>query len=367
MTSIMLNRLQQLGSASPAKSRAYIAMEPPSTTEAFNASVPEAPPPTSSDDNDYRFSVGKLPVWAKKQISGRGQGGSGSQSAAGSGDPPEMPKGRWAARVGGQVTVKSHYDGDSVIPFPGKPAKNNNNNNETSEHDADIDEYSDGLTIGEDGGESTEPEHTANEKTLFFGQNNAETPGAYTVNAIDVDELRRSQRMQRTSRPTDLLINPSQESDLEEEEDGLSTPTAEKSMTSMMSVSSENVDRVGRRERFLKSNFESLSGNEQVAAANNTISNQFREGSAVQRNAATIARAQSLRDSTQNKRREELQKRIEDTRKKLQSIGYQSMLRGSQSISDLTSHLPDKYQNNSSRPESALSDYHTHVSNRQCK
>ena len=52
-----------------------------------------------------------------------------------------------------------------------------------------------------------------------------------------------------------------QESDFEEDEDGLSTPTAEKSMTSMMSVSSENVDRVGRRERFMKSNFDSLSGN----------------------------------------------------------------------------------------------------------
>merc|ERR550519_329403 len=39
------------------------------------------------------------------------------------------------------------------------------------------------------------------------------------------------------------------------------------------------------------------------------------------------------------------------------------MLRGSSSISDLTSHLPDKYQQ-SSRPESTMSDYHTHVTNR---
>ena len=138
----------------------------------------------------------------------------------------------------------------------------------------------------------------------------------------------------------------------------------------MLSVSSENVDRVGRRERFMKSNFESLSGNNssnnEAITAHNTISNQFREGSAIQRNAATIARAQSLRDTDQNKRREELQKRIEDTRRKLQKIGYQSMLRGSQSISDLTSHLPDKYHNQSSRPESAMSDYHT-VHKRSCK
>ena len=87
-------------------------------------------------------------------------------------------------------------------------------------------------------------------------------------------------------------------------------------------------------------------------------------GSALQRNAATIARAQSLRDADQNKRREELQKRIEQTRLKLQNIGYQSMLKGSSSISDLTSHLPPTDRlNPNSRPESAMSDFHTHVNN----
>ena len=89
----------------------------------------------------------------------------------------------------------------------------------------------------------------------------------------------------------------------------------------------------------------------------------FSLGSALQRNAATIARAQSLRDADQNKRREELQKRIEQTRLKLQNIGYQSMLKGSQSISDLTSHLPTDRLNPNSRPESAMSDFHTHVNN----
>ena len=98
--------------------------------------------------------------------------------------------------------------------------------------------------MNEDGGESTEPDN--NDKTLFFGSQNQinDTPTNFTVNAIDADELRRSQRKPR---PTDLgqnPSNPSQESDFDEDDDGLSTPTAEKSMTSMMSVSSENVDRV---------------------------------------------------------------------------------------------------------------------------
>jgi len=47
---------------------------------------------------------------------------------------------------------------------------------------------------------------------------------------------------------------------------------------------------------------------------------QYRGGSAVQRNATTIARAQSLRGTDENKRREELFKRIEKTRRDLQSV-----------------------------------------------
>lgn len=84
------------------------------------------------------------------------------------------------------------------------------------------------------------------------------------------------------------------------------------------------MDIVGRRERFLKSNFESLSGTEDASghhpALANSISNQYREVSALQRNAATIKRAQSFRDEQQNKKRDELQKRIEETRKKLQNV-----------------------------------------------
>lgn len=239
MTATMQNRLAQLESASPAKSRAYIAMEPAAKDqEEFTSSIPNVAPPMTPADNDYRFSVGKLPVWAKKQL-----GASGNQT----GDNPDMPKGRWAARIGGagQVTVKSHYDSDSIIPFPpsgspGPPNSNKENKNTNSEHDADIEDYSDTgqLTMNEDGGESTEPEHV--EKTLFFAASNNDTPNNFTVNAIDVEELRRSQRRPPgTARPNDLALpatNPSQESDFEEDEDGLSTPTAEKSMTSMLSV-----------------------------------------------------------------------------------------------------------------------------------
>lgn len=62
---------------------------------------------------NFRFSIGQLPLWAKKHI---------SEDTS----PPVSltkgvvaPKGRWAQRAERTVGVKSFYTSDSVIPFPG--------------------------------------------------------------------------------------------------------------------------------------------------------------------------------------------------------------------------------------------------------
>ena len=60
----------------------------------------------------------------------------------------------------------------------------------------------------------------------------------------------------------------------------------------------ESVDQVGRRERFMQSNFESLSGGDEASlpsSMSNSISNAWRDGtgaaaSAHQRNAGTIGK-----------------------------------------------------------------------------
>ena len=63
-------------------------------------------------------------------------------------------------------------------------------------------------------------------------------------------------------------------------------------LTNVSILSMESVDQVGRRERFMQSNFESLSGGDEgsLSTTNNSISNAWREGgsSAHQRNAGTI-------------------------------------------------------------------------------
>merc|ERR1719495_192337 len=202
---------------------------------------------------------------------------------------------------------------------------------------------------------------------------------------MDVEELRRSQRRYRAGRNS--RVEPGSDDDEDEEEMGSSTPSAEnsdKNIMSMLCVSMESVDQVGRRERFMQSNFESLSGGDEgslTSTTTNSISNAWREGSAHQRNAGTIAAARQMRDAEQNRRREELQRRIEETRMKLQNgpdptaesemsqllfqmtflyfesppqIGYRSM-KGSQSINDLSS-FPEAGSGTSTLPRTTRAD-----------
>ena len=61
------------------------------------------------------------------------------------------------------------------------------------------------------------------------------------MNATDVEELRRSQRRAKKGRQIDRLTNdvlttPSQESDFDDEEDDLSTPSADQSEKNILSI-----------------------------------------------------------------------------------------------------------------------------------
>lgn len=87
-----------------------------------------SPPPDFFDPNsnptpqsvDYRFSVGQLPLWAKKQINTTSVDDSTALGSNVRSLSVDLPKGRWAQRVqqGDGITVKSVYDSDEVIPFP---------------------------------------------------------------------------------------------------------------------------------------------------------------------------------------------------------------------------------------------------------
>jgi len=363
-------------------------------SEDFGTPPPEFLDPNANpvamrtNDNDaYRFSVGKLPAWAKSKIVE-----SSSPPTTGLNKQKEASRGRWASRQGGGPGSFNPFSSEPImfqppdddsqkdpssLEYPRTPlmvgeddtsmsemehsmSPHPSNQNPTgfkrpdtldSYNDADVDDYS----TQDDGGESTEPENTGS--TMYFGQVE-ERSDQYQVNAMDVEELRRSQRRYRAGRNS--RVEPGSDEEEDEEEMGSSTPSAEnsdKNIMSMLCVSMESVDQVGRRERFMQSNFESLSGgddqslNSTTNSTTNSISNAWREGSAHQRNAGTIAAARQMRDAEQNRRREELQRRIEETRMKLQNIGYRSM-KGSQSINDLSS-FPETGSGTSTLPRAA--------------
>lgn len=90
--------------------------------------------------------------------------------------------------------------------------------------------------------------------------------GEFTVTNIDVEELRKSQRkkkaphivIQQTAASSTYGSN-----DSDDDEDDASTPSGEntdRNPMSLFSLSSESLDKLVSRERYLQSTFESLSG-----------------------------------------------------------------------------------------------------------
>ncbi|XP_017798430.1 PREDICTED: LOW QUALITY PROTEIN: uncharacterized protein LOC108579411 [Habropoda laboriosa] len=416
---------------------------------------PNANPTSQNISVDYRFSVGQLPFWAKKQINTTNVD---EIATLGSNVRPlgvDLPKGKWAQRVqqGDGITVKSVYDSDEVIPFPpprgaidsdggggGGGSKDSSidsgtetkcssdyrretiiikreedetvfqpcpdsyreladetkqviggnvtvtrgsniteltrqsrsrhhtddsslgsfkfEDHESTEHDGDVEDYSE----GENGTTGSEKSH---HRLMYYPTPEDTVSNQFTVNAMDVEELRRSQRRQKkprnggeSGRTSELTASGSQ--DDSDSEGGASTPSAERNPLSMLSeASSEGFDQLAKqshREKYLKNAFESLSGAEEPTnrtAKTTSISSQFHGrlsgggdngGSNKIRNAAVVnATKQARGDADVVKKREELQRRIEETRRKLQSVGYKSSLKTSQSISDLSSHIPEKH------------------------
>ncbi|CAL7952425.1 unnamed protein product [Xylocopa violacea] len=377
---------------------------------------PNANPTSQSVGVDYRFSVGQLPLWAKKQINTTN---ADETATLGSNVRPlgvDLPKGRWAQRVqqGDGITVKSVYDSDEVIPFPpprgaidsdggggGGGSKDSSidsgtetkcssdyrretiiikreedetvfqpcpdsyreladetkQDHESTEHDGDVEDYSE----GENGTTGSEKSH----RLMYYPPPEDTVSNQFTVNAMDVEELRRSQRRQKkprngeSGRASELTASGSQ--DDSDSEGGASTPSAERNPLSMLSeASSEGFDQLAKqshREKYLKNAFESLSGAEEPTnrtAKTTSISSQFHgrlsgggdnggNGGKIRNAAVVNATKQARGDADVAKKREELQRRIEETRRKLQSVGYKSSLKTSQSISDLSSHIPEKH------------------------
>ncbi|XP_026739904.1 mitogen-activated protein kinase-binding protein 1 [Trichoplusia ni] len=245
-----------------------------------------------------------------------------------------------------ETRTRHHTDDSSLGSFKYE-------DQESTEHDGDIEDISDG--------ERTSSSERGNRPTYYPGNNDDDTPGEFMVNAMDADELResvrRSKRWAGEARlelppPHAKLAGTPQDSD----DDEVSTPSGDNTERNPLSGSCDSLDTAGRREKYIKSAFDSLSGAEMDAtltAGNTSLSalHLSRAPAPPPRPRAAPRAAPRAPEPDAARRREELNRRILETRKQLESVAYRSNLKSSQSTTDL-SYIPEKDNTRRGRPVS---------------
>ncbi|KAL3271989.1 hypothetical protein HHI36_022458 [Cryptolaemus montrouzieri] len=328
-------------------------------------------------DANYRFSIGHLPQWAQKHVTGD------------SSQPPSItknvaqPRGRWAQRAENAMhsetfvpsaphilTADKRFDSDgskdSSLESTTETRKEMTSSTfkEISNSRLTIITRSEsrrrGDTMSDTGFESAAHDADIDSdheyKNLYYPAQ-AESPSGseFTVTNIDADELRKSQRKKKESKVPSIKVPPAtfDSNDSDDDDDEASTPSGEntdRNPLSLFSVSSESLDQLATREKFFQTTFESMSGAETELTPTNktTISSKFLTRSSERNSDAINAVKQTKSDPETLKVRQELNKRIAETKKKLESVGHSTPLRYSQSIHDL-SHIPERDKWHSSK------------------
>ncbi|XP_045468503.1 mitogen-activated protein kinase-binding protein 1 isoform X4 [Harmonia axyridis] len=329
----------------------------------------------AAQDFSYRFSVGNLPQWAKKHVTGD------------SSQPPSMtknvaqPRGKWAQRAENVLhsdtfvpSVPHIITSDKRFDSDGSKDSSLESTTETRKEISAFKEISSsrtvitsrlesrrrGDTMSDTGFESAAHDADIDSdhdyKNLYYpAQADSPSGSEFTVTNIDADELRKSQRKKKENKVAlnVKLPQPNFDSnDSDDDEDDASTPSGDntdRNPMSLFSVSSESLDQLASREKFFQTTFESMSGaeTELTPIGKTSISSKFLTRSVERNSDAINAVKQAKTDPETMKVRQELHKRIAETKKKLESVGHSTPLRYSQSIHDL-SHIPerDKWQTN---------------------
>ncbi|XP_059479943.1 mitogen-activated protein kinase-binding protein 1 [Neocloeon triangulifer] len=322
----------------------------------FMATQPEYHPPPKEEYNMGQL-LGQLPPWAAKQSRIEFMSLTNSNSKQ-----IEMPKGRWAQKLDTsstglrsvnsfnsvipKVTVGSD-DGNAVVLIAGNedtqsmPAEYHSLGSDPPKHD--IGTYEAGVDGDVEDCSDGEPQHSKG-KGLVYYPNQEDSNSEYTIRSMDVNELIMERKLQTDYSATDSPSNSKFGSPDSDMDDGASTPStnepADKNFPSLLSGSTESLDKTDYEDRFVKSNFESLVGPDGQSVdkwgAGNSLSSQFLTKFNNARNSALISAARQTKEELNSARkREELQKRIEATRQKLQSVGFRAPLTNSQSSMDL--------------------------------
>ncbi|XP_068901374.1 mitogen-activated protein kinase-binding protein 1-like isoform X6 [Tenebrio molitor] len=314
-------------------------------------------------DASYRFSIGQLPQWAKKQL-----------NEDTSHSPPltknvAVPKGRWAQRADHPLDVKNFYSG---VPSPAERRFDSDGSKDSSLEESRKESIiskrvtmMENITVtrgdsrreimsdtgfesaAHDGDIDSDQEYR--HRPLYYpSQADSASGSEFTVTNIDADELRKSQRKKKGAAPQILIQQSSStygSQDSDDDDDEASTPSGDntdRNPMSLFSISSESLDQLGSREKYLQSTFESMSGAEtELTPGKTSISSKFLTRATDINMAAINAVKQTKSDPEAALKRQLLNKKIAETKKKLESVGHSSPLRYSQSIHDL-SHIPER-------------------------
>ena len=333
--------------------------------ESPKTEIPSKPLVQSNENNDensmnsnnssalYRFNLKSLPLWAKKQmVEELNRDPNNKLDLEPSSKPPLPAKGRWAQRMEStqNLVVKSYLNEDAVIPYPTN--KNNSNhsdkelNNKSSDKNGDI-KYrtTDSSSASSYPHEDDEDINTTDSDNIGYSEDKG---SVFKVNESPDNKLRKSKGMLK--RYSGFGVVPSisvpnfNELHSDDEDSNITVGESDRSSGPKNSIyiSTENLDRIDQRDKYLKNTFENLDKCNDSPSADKSdsvsdtltpnrlsISSKYHSksspittkspnemnGSANERNTPLTSKPPI------SKRREELTKAISEARKKLETVG----------------------------------------------
>lgn len=312
---------------------------------------------TGSPTSQYRFNMTALPSWAKRQMNDQLDNHSKDQQLGANSLPSHMqPKGRWAQRMENSqnLIVKSYLNSDAVIPYP-NPNSNSmlrsleSSSNEDSMPSKDDNSFSpmrhatdSSSASGSWRNEEDEEDGNVNETSsglVYYPQNESLTASTYEIRETTENELSDKFRKLRRSKSNfdrygagglmpsvsvpnfNELHSDDEDSTTQGCESDKSGPIVTKNPLYM---STENLERLDQRERFMKSNFENMD-KEIISQVNKpNVNNDINNRSSISAKYLSKSFNQSSPGSfvkpPVTKRREELTKAINEARKKLETV-----------------------------------------------
>jgi WD40 repeat protein len=313
----------------------------------------------NSSSTLYRFNLKSLPLWAKKQMVE--ELSRDPSNKLDSDSPQSQPKGRWAQRMENSqnLVVKSYLNNDAVIPYPLAKVQNTTKSNEMHNKiqsdkngDSRYRQMTDSSSAsGSFPHEDDEDFNTTDSDNLSGFQDESTYSGStFKVNeSVDSHKLRKSKSVLKRFSGIGVIPSISVPNFNElhsDDEDSVTTGYSDRSVNNRNSLymSTENLDRIDQREKYLKNTFENLdkeSDNQSVEKQSSVSQSDFltpnRSSISSKYHSKTSTNSSSNeRNSSQtntnisplivkppiSKRREELTKAISEARKKLETVSH---------------------------------------------